>query len=176
MPFKEKAIVRHRLRPDWGAGRVLMRNDEYLSIDFTDGGLKKLKTSIADDHLEPATDEEIKALKPPKVKAVRTKVTDEAKAAAKLGDAKPLGKAPDTKLGKAADTKLGKTADAKPVGKIADLKPAGRIAEAIPAAKAAPKPATKPATKAATKPATKPAAKIAVAKGNAKKLVGKKRA
>ena len=68
MPFKEKAVVRHKLRPDWGAGRVLMRSDEYLQIDFTAGGLKKLKTSIADEHLEAATAEEVKALKPEKAK------------------------------------------------------------------------------------------------------------
>jgi hypothetical protein len=64
MLFKEKAIVRHKLRPDWGAGRVLQRTDEYLQIDFSAGGLKKLKASIADEHLESATDEEVKALKP----------------------------------------------------------------------------------------------------------------
>ncbi len=69
MPFKEKAIVRHKLRPDWGAGRVLLRTEEYLQIDFSAGGLKKLKTSIADEHLESATDDEAKALKPQKVKA-----------------------------------------------------------------------------------------------------------
>jgi len=68
MPFKEKAVVRHKLRPEWGAGRVLLRTDEYLQIDFTAGGLKKLKTAIADQHLESATDEEVKALKPLKVK------------------------------------------------------------------------------------------------------------
>ena len=73
MPFKEKAIVRHRLRPEWGAGRVLMRTDEYLQIDFSAGGLKKLKTSIADDHLEAATAEEAKALKPEKVKLEKAK-------------------------------------------------------------------------------------------------------
>ena len=73
MPFKEKADVRHRLRPDWGAGRVLVRTEEYLQIDFTAGGLKKLKTSIADEHLESATDEEVKALKPQKVKAAAAK-------------------------------------------------------------------------------------------------------
>jgi hypothetical protein len=70
MPFKEKAVVRHRLRPDWGAGRVLLRTEEYLQIDFSAGGLKKLKTSIADEHLESASDEEVKALKPQKVKDV----------------------------------------------------------------------------------------------------------
>jgi hypothetical protein len=70
MPFKEKAVVRHKLRPDWGAGRVLLRTEEYLQIDFTAGGLKKLKTSIADEHLESASDEEVKALKPQKVKDV----------------------------------------------------------------------------------------------------------
>ena len=63
MPFKEKAVVRHRLRPDWGAGRVLVRTEEYLQIDFTAGGLKKLKTSIADEHLESANDAQPKALK-----------------------------------------------------------------------------------------------------------------
>src|SRR5918993_1514887 len=74
MPFKEKAIVRHKLRPDWGAGRVLQRSDEYLQIDFTAGGLIKLKTSIADDHLEAASDEEARALKPAKVKAAKRAV------------------------------------------------------------------------------------------------------
>ena len=64
MPFKEKAIVRHKLRPEWGVGRVLLRTDEYLQIDFSAGGLKKLKTSIADEHLEAPTAEEVKALKP----------------------------------------------------------------------------------------------------------------
>jgi hypothetical protein len=73
MPFKEKAVVRHKLRPDWGAGRVLMRTDEYLQIDFSAGGLKKLKTSIADEHLEAASAEEVKALKPEKVKTAGTK-------------------------------------------------------------------------------------------------------
>ena len=70
MPFKEKAVVRHRLRPEWGAGRVLVRTEEYLQIDFSAGGLKKLKTSIADEHLESATEDEVKALKPQKTKAV----------------------------------------------------------------------------------------------------------
>jgi hypothetical protein len=68
MPFKEKAIVRHKLRPEWGAGRVLVRTDEYLQIDFSAGGLKKLKTSIADEHLEAATAEQAKALKPENAK------------------------------------------------------------------------------------------------------------
>jgi hypothetical protein len=74
MPFKEKAVVRHKLRPEWGAGRVLLRTEEYLQIDFSAGGLKKLKTSIADDHLEAATAEEVKALKPEKAKAAAKRV------------------------------------------------------------------------------------------------------
>ena len=74
MPFKENGVVRHKLRPEWGAGRVLLRSDEYLQIDFTAGGLKKLKTAIADQHLESATDDEVKALKPPKVKATSKRV------------------------------------------------------------------------------------------------------
>jgi hypothetical protein len=73
MPFKEKAIVRHRLRPDWGVGRVLLRSEEYLQIDFTGGGLKKLKTVIADEHLLAATDDEFKASKPASVKPSRAK-------------------------------------------------------------------------------------------------------
>ena len=75
MAFKEKAIVRHRLRPEWGAGRILLRSDEYLQIDFSAGGLKKLKADIADEHLEAATDEERKALKPEKPKAEKPKGT-----------------------------------------------------------------------------------------------------
>jgi hypothetical protein len=68
MPFKESTVVRHKLRPEWGAGRVLVRTEDYVQIDFTAGGLKKLKTAIADQHLEPASAEEVKALKPQKVK------------------------------------------------------------------------------------------------------------
>ena len=68
MPFKENNVVRHKLRPEWGAGRVLLRSEEYLQIDFSAGGLKKLKTAIADEHLEAASPEEAKALKPQKVK------------------------------------------------------------------------------------------------------------
>ena len=90
MPFKEKAVVRHKLRPDWGAGRVLMRSDEYLQIDFTAGGLKKLKTSIADEHLEAATAEEVKALKPEKAKtATKRAVAAKPAAAEKIA---PAGK------------------------------------------------------------------------------------
>lgn len=74
MPFKESSVVRHKLRPEWGAGRVLLRTDEYLQIDFTAGGLKKLKTAIADEHLEAATAEEVKALKPPKTKDAAKRV------------------------------------------------------------------------------------------------------
>lgn len=69
MPFKEKAIVRHRLRPEWGAGRILVRTEDFLQIDFSAGGLKKLKTAIADEHLEAPSAEEAKALKPEKAKA-----------------------------------------------------------------------------------------------------------
>jgi hypothetical protein len=80
MPFKEKAIVRHRLRPDWGVGRVLLRSDEYLQIDFTAGGLKKLKTVIADEHLQAATDDEFKASKPQTAtkKSTRVKASEPA--------------------------------------------------------------------------------------------------
>lgn len=70
MPFKEKSIVRHKLCPQWGAGRVLLRTEDYIQIDFTAVGLKKLKTAIADEHLESASDEEVRALKPRKVKEV----------------------------------------------------------------------------------------------------------
>ena len=76
MPFKEKAIVRHKLRPEWGAGRILMRTDEYIQVDFSAGGLKKLKTEIADEHLEAATAEESRAVKAQTPKEpVKRKVT-----------------------------------------------------------------------------------------------------
>ena len=71
MPFKEKAIVRHRLRPEWGAGRILVRTDDFLQIDFSAAGLKKLKTAIADEHLEAPTAEEAKGVKPEKAKAAK---------------------------------------------------------------------------------------------------------
>ena len=76
MPFKEKAIVRHKLRPDWGAGRVLLRSEEYLQIDFTAGGLKKLKTVIADEHLIAATDDDFKAGKPQTAKPTKIKASE----------------------------------------------------------------------------------------------------
>jgi hypothetical protein len=61
MPFRENAIVRHALCPDWGAGRVLQRTDQYLQIDFSAAGLKKLSTSIADQHLVAAQADEFKS-------------------------------------------------------------------------------------------------------------------
>jgi len=79
--FKENSVVRHKLRPEWGAGRVLVRTEEYLQIDFSAGGLKKLKTSIADEHLEAATADEVKTLKsrkandaPKRVATPKTKI------------------------------------------------------------------------------------------------------
>ena len=74
MSFKENTIVRHKLRPEWGAGRVLLRTEEYVQIDFSAGGLKKLKASIADEHLESASAEETRALKPQKVQDVAKRV------------------------------------------------------------------------------------------------------
>lgn len=68
MPFKEKSLVRHKLRPEWGVGRVLSRTDEYLQIDFSAAGLKKLKTVIADEHLDAPTADEAKAFKPESAK------------------------------------------------------------------------------------------------------------
>ena len=68
MPLKENTVVRHKLRPEWGAGRILLRTEDSVQIDFSAGGLKKLKTAIADEHLISATDEEVKALKAPRVK------------------------------------------------------------------------------------------------------------
>ena len=135
MPFKEKAIVRHKLRPDWGAGRVLMRNDEYLQIDFTLGGLKKLKTVIADDHLEAATDEEVKALKPPKVKAVRATpaVVD-----AKNAIATAVGKA-KAALAPPAPAPVGKAKAVLAPAPVAKAKAVTPAVKAKPAAKASAK-------------------------------------
>ena len=58
---------------------MLQRTDEYLQIDFSAGGLKKLKTIIADEHLETASDEETRALKPPKTKDAPQKTKETAK-------------------------------------------------------------------------------------------------
>ena len=69
MPLKTDAIVRHKLRPEWGAGRILVRTDDTIQIDFSAAGLKKLKTAIADEHLEAASAEEARALRPEKTKA-----------------------------------------------------------------------------------------------------------
>jgi hypothetical protein len=96
MPFKEKAIVRHRLRPDWGVGRVLLRSEEYLQIDFTAGGLKKLKTVIADEHLLAASDDEFKASKPA-AKPSRAKAAKPEAAAAAAGIKPAATKAPAAK-------------------------------------------------------------------------------
>jgi len=63
MAFKEKAVVRHKLRPEWGVGRILTRTGDYLQIDFTAGGLKKLKAEIADEHLEAAKEDDADAAK-----------------------------------------------------------------------------------------------------------------
>ena len=60
--------------PAWGVGRVLLRTEEYLQIDFSAGGLKKLKTAIADQHLEAATAEEARALKPAKAQGAAKRV------------------------------------------------------------------------------------------------------
>ncbi|HYB94599.1 MAG TPA: DUF3553 domain-containing protein [Vicinamibacterales bacterium] len=75
MPFKEKSVVRHKLRPEWGAGRILVRTEDYVQIDFSAGGLKKLKTAIVDDLLESATAEEVKALKPERAKTAKPEKT-----------------------------------------------------------------------------------------------------
>lgn len=74
MPFKANTVVRHKLRPEWGAGRILLRTEEFVQIDFTAGGLKKLKTVIADQHLESAADEDVKARKAPRVKDASKRV------------------------------------------------------------------------------------------------------
>ncbi len=52
---------------------MLVRTEDFLQIDFSAGGLKKLKTAIADEHLEAASAEEAKGLKPEKVKAEKAK-------------------------------------------------------------------------------------------------------
>ena len=68
--FKEKSVVRHKMRPEWGVGRVLLRTADYLHIEFAQAGLKKLKPLSADEHLEAASADELKAT-PPKAKSTR---------------------------------------------------------------------------------------------------------
>jgi hypothetical protein len=103
MPFKEKAIVRHKLRPDWGAGRILVRTSDAVQIDFSAGGLKKLKTEIADQHLEAASADEAAALKPEKAKAVtkrapKTVVAAKTAVAGKTAVATKSAVAPKTRM------------------------------------------------------------------------------
>lgn len=54
MVFKENSLVRHTRMPAWGIGRVLKIEDEVIWIEFSAGGLKKLKADIAAEHLAPA--------------------------------------------------------------------------------------------------------------------------
>jgi hypothetical protein len=54
MAFKEQSLVRHTKMPTWGIGRVLKTDDELVWIDFSSGGLKKLKVEIAAEHLVAA--------------------------------------------------------------------------------------------------------------------------
>jgi hypothetical protein len=60
MAFKENSFVRHAKMPAWGVGKILKQDDELVWIDFSAGGVKKLKVELAAEHLvvaevEPTT-------------------------------------------------------------------------------------------------------------------------
>jgi hypothetical protein len=47
-------FVRHRARPEWGVGQVLLRTDDQVHIRFTHA-VVRLKLPVAGIHLEPVT-------------------------------------------------------------------------------------------------------------------------
>jgi Protein of unknown function (DUF3553) len=49
--MKAGTFVRHRARPDWGLGHVLLVSSHY-SIEFESHGLVKLAPALANAHLE----------------------------------------------------------------------------------------------------------------------------
>jgi hypothetical protein len=49
--MEQGLFVRHRTRPNWGLGRILLATNHY-TIEFEARGLVKLATAVADSHLE----------------------------------------------------------------------------------------------------------------------------
>jgi len=49
--MEQGSFVRHRRRPEWGIGRVLLVSSHY-AVQFENHGLVKLAAAIADSHLE----------------------------------------------------------------------------------------------------------------------------
>lgn len=68
MAFKDNALVRHSKMPSWGIGRILKSDDELVWIEFSGGGVKKLKVEIAAEHLV-AADLELSATPKPAERA-----------------------------------------------------------------------------------------------------------
>ena len=44
-------FVRHRARPEWGVGQVVLRTDDQIAVRFTHATVR-LKLAIAESHLE----------------------------------------------------------------------------------------------------------------------------
>ena len=53
--MEQGSFVRHRTRPDWGLGRILLATHHY-TIEFEARGLVKLAAAVADSHLEVVDD------------------------------------------------------------------------------------------------------------------------
>jgi hypothetical protein len=48
------AFVRHRVRPEWGIGQVLLRTDDQIAVRFPHA-VVRLKLAVAASHLEPVS-------------------------------------------------------------------------------------------------------------------------
>jgi transcription elongation factor GreA-like protein len=58
LEMKQGSFVRHRAKPDWGIGRVLLVAGHY-SIEFETRGLIKLDAAVAGSHLEILDEAEV---------------------------------------------------------------------------------------------------------------------
>ena len=53
-------FIRHRARPEWGIGQILVKTDDRIDVQFGHG-LVALKLSIASAHIEPVSKSEAAA-------------------------------------------------------------------------------------------------------------------
>lgn len=61
--MEQGSFVRHRARPEWGIGRVLLVGTHY-NVQFEGHGLVKLSTAVADSHLEIVDEADVPAEHP----------------------------------------------------------------------------------------------------------------
>ena len=74
--MEQGSFVRHRAKPEWGIGRVLLVANHY-AVEFESRGLVKFAAAVADSHLEVIDQAEVPAEHPLRggKKAGRTKQT-----------------------------------------------------------------------------------------------------